>query len=74
MAFFHSDARKILCVMCKRCHRNVPAGVQMMPKQYIAVRCILCHEARLYLPTEIGLDFVHHDVWKRLRVVRRWER
>ena len=73
MAFFHSDARKLLCVICKRCQRNVPAGVQVMPKKYIPVRCILCAETRLYLPTEVGLDFPHHDVWKRLKVVRTWD-
>jgi hypothetical protein len=66
MAFFHSDARKILCVLCKRCHRNVPAGVQAAPLKYIAVNCILCGESRLYLPTEVGLDYPHHEVMKRM--------
>lgn len=65
MAFFISDARKILCVLCKRCHRNVPAGVQTPPKTHIAVKCILCGEARLYLPVEVGLDFPHHEVAQR---------
>lgn len=68
MAFFHSDARKILCVRCKRCQRNVPAGVTAPPKKYIAVKCVLCQEARLYLPVEVGLDFVHYEVMKRTRV------
>ena len=65
MAFFHSDRRKLLCVICKRCERNVPAGVSTMPKSYIPVKCVLCNEVRLYLPTQIGLDFPHHEVWKR---------
>ena len=68
MGFFHSDARKIFVVQCKRCKRNVPAGVSAQPKKYIAVRCILCREARLYLPSEVGLDFPHHEVAKRARV------
>lgn len=67
MAFFHSDARKIFCVQCKRCQRNVPAGVQMHPKKYIAVRCILCREVRLYLPTQVGLDFPHYECRKKVR-------
>jgi hypothetical protein len=45
----------------------------MMPKKYIAVRCILFSESRLYLPTEVGLDFPHHEVWKQVKVVRRWD-
>ena len=68
MAFFHSDARKIYCVLCKQCHRNVPAGVTTQPTKYIAVTCILCREARLYLPVEVGLDFPHYEVMKRTRV------
>jgi hypothetical protein len=66
MAFFHSDARKILCVVCKQCRRNVPAAVTDAPKKYIPVTCILCRETRLYLPTEVGMDF-HHEVAKRVR-------
>ena len=65
MAFFRPDRRKLFCVICKRCERNVPAGVQAMPKDYIKVTCILCNEVRLYLPTQVGLDFPHHDVWKK---------
>ncbi|WP_263354180.1 hypothetical protein [Acidicapsa acidisoli] len=67
MAFFRSDARKLYCVQCKPCRRNVPAGVTDAPKKYIAVTCILCRETRLYLPTEVGLDFPHHEVAKRVR-------
>jgi hypothetical protein len=67
MAFFHSDARKIICGLCKRCQRKVPAGVTTQPTRYIAVRCILCGEVRLYLPVEVGLDFPHHEVMKRSR-------
>ena len=67
MAFFRSDTRQIYCVLCKRCHRNVPAGVTEQPKKYFAVTCILCRESRLYLPTEVGLDFPHHEVAQRAR-------
>ena len=47
MGFFDSDARKIFVVQCKECKRNIPAGVSVQPKKYIAVRCNLCREARL---------------------------
>jgi Fe-S-cluster-containing hydrogenase component 2 len=67
MAFFHSDARQIYCVQCKLCHRNIPAGATEQPKKYIAVKCILCGESRLYLPTEVGLDYPHHEVAQRTR-------
>jgi hypothetical protein len=67
MAFFRPDARQIYCVLCKRCHRNVPAGVNEQPKKYIAVTCLLCRESRLYLPTEVGLDYAHHEVAQRTR-------
>lgn len=75
MAFFYSDARKLFVVICKRCHRNVSAGVTTPPKRYIAVCCVLCSEHRLYLPTEVGLDFVHHEGLKSERAkVRKLER
>jgi hypothetical protein len=70
MAFFTQDrGQKQYVVICKGCHRNVPAGVTEMPTQYIAVKCVLCREHRRYLPTEVGLDFVHYEVRKQ---VRKW--
>jgi hypothetical protein len=37
------------------------------PDDSIPVTCILCRETRVYLPTEVGLDFPHHEFAKRVR-------
>jgi hypothetical protein len=68
MAFFIPErGRKQFVVQCKGCMRDVPAGVTEQPKVYIAVSCPLCRERRYYLPTEVGLGFLHHEYRKITR-------
>ena len=56
MAFgFPTVERKVFVITCKRCHRNVPSGVQEFPFQSITVKCPLCGELRRYLPSEVFL-------------------
>jgi hypothetical protein len=56
MAFgFPIQQRKAFVVTCKRCRREVPAGVQAFPFQSIVVACPLCGELRRYLPSEVYL-------------------
>lgn len=57
--------RKQFVVMCKRCQRNVPAGVKAFPFQSIVVPCPLCGELRRYLPSEVYLGVPHHLVRKQ---------
>jgi hypothetical protein len=47
--------RKLIVVACKRCLRDVPAGVWEFPFQSIVVACPLCRKQRLYLPSEVFL-------------------
>ena len=47
--------RKQFVVSCKRCRREVPAGVSEFPFQPVAVNCPLCGEIRRYLPSEAYL-------------------
>ena len=66
MAFGMQD-HKLFVVQCKRCRRDVPAGVPEFPFQSIVVACPLCGEQRRYLPSEVFLGWPNHlvDVYKR---------
>ena len=59
--------RKQFVVTCKRCRRDVPAGVKEFPFQPIVVPCPLCGELRRYLPSEVFLGqpnrFVSRQAW-----------
>ena len=59
--------RKKFVVSCKRCRRDVPAGVREFPFQPIVVTCPLCGEQRRYLPSEVFLGMPHHLVTKEAR-------
>jgi hypothetical protein len=56
MAFgFPEIIRKMFVVSCKRCSRDVPAGVQAFPFASVVVSCPLCGEVRRYRPSEVFL-------------------
>jgi hypothetical protein len=60
MAFgFPFPTRKVFVVTCKRCRREVPAGITAFPFQSIVVACPLCAELRRYLPSEVFLGIPH---------------
>jgi RNase P subunit RPR2 len=59
--------RKGFVVSCKRCRRDVPAGVQEFPFQSIVVTCPLCGEQRKYLPSEVFLGRPDQLVAKQTR-------
>ena len=61
MAFGMQD-HKLFVVQCKRCRRDVPAGVPEFPFQSIVVACPLCGEQRRYLPSEVFLGWPNHLV------------
>jgi len=46
---------KVFVVQCKRCSRNIPAGVAAFPFASVVVNCSLCGEVRRYRPSEIYL-------------------
>jgi hypothetical protein len=52
-------------VTCKRCRREVPAGVPAFPFQPIVVYCPLCGDLRRYLPSEVFLGRAHALVGKQ---------
>lgn len=54
-------------VECKRCRRDIPAGVTAFPFQAITVGCPLCGEVRQYLPSEVALGNLHYLVTRQLR-------
>jgi hypothetical protein len=64
---FGIQRRKLFVVECKRCRRDVPAGVAAFPFQSIVVACPLCGELRRYLPSEVALGTPHHLVAKQAR-------
>src|ERR1035437_3094507 len=59
--------RKQFVVTCKRCRRDVPAGVREFPFQPIVVPCPLCGELRRYLPSEVFLGQPNSLVSKQAR-------
>jgi hypothetical protein len=63
--------RKLFVVTCKRCRRDVPAGVAEFPFQSIAVSCPLCSEQRRYLPSEVFLGRVDRLVIHQHRTQNR---
>jgi hypothetical protein len=64
---FGIQERKLFIVECKRCPRDVPAGVDQFPFQSIVVPCPLCGEQRRYLPSEVLLGRPNHLVAKQVR-------
>ncbi len=66
MAFGFQD-RKLFVVECKRCQRDVSAGVKEFPFQPIVVACPLCGEQRRYLPSEVLLGRPNHQLAKQVR-------
>ena len=68
---FGIQRRKLFVVECKRCRRDVPAGVPEFPFQSIVVACPLCGELRRYLPSEVVLGTPHHLVAKQARAGQR---
>lgn len=59
--------RKQYVIECKRCRRDIPAGVREFPFQPIAVACPLCGERRQYLPSEVFLGNAHYLIAKKAR-------
>lgn len=64
---FGIQERKLFVVECKRCRRDVPAGVREFPFQSIVVTCPLCGEQRKYLPSEVFLGRPDQLVAKQSR-------
>ena len=67
MMAFGIQERKLFIVECKRCRRDIPAGVDQFPFQSIVVSCRLCGEHRRYLPSEVLLGRPNHLVAKQAR-------
>jgi RNase P subunit RPR2 len=67
MMAFGIQERKLFIVECKRCQRDIPAGVNQFPFQSIVVTCPLCGEQRRYLPSEVLLGRPNHLVAKQAR-------
>jgi RNase P subunit RPR2 len=64
---FGIQERKLFVVECKRCRRDIPAGVLNFPFQSIVVACPLCGEKRRYLPSEVLLGRPNHLLAKQAR-------
>jgi hypothetical protein len=64
---FGMPERKLFVVECKRCRRNVAAGVKQFPFQSIVVCCPLCGERRQYLPSDVYLGRPNPLVAKQVR-------
>jgi predicted nucleic-acid-binding Zn-ribbon protein len=64
---FGIQERKLFVVACKRCRRNVAAGVQEFPFKSIVVSCPLCGERRQYPPSEVFLGRPNQQVAKQVR-------
>jgi len=64
---FGIQERKLFVVECKRCRRDVPAGVEQFPFQSIVITCPLCGEQRRYLPSEVLFGRANPLVAKQAR-------
>jgi hypothetical protein len=64
---FGIQERKQFVVTCKRCRRDIPAGVKVFPFQSIIIACPLCGEQCRYSPSEVLLGRPHHLVEKQAR-------
>ena len=62
---------KLFVVECKRCRRDIPAGVKEFPFQPLVVTCPLCGEQRRYLPSEVLLGRPNHLIAKQARAGER---
>lgn len=60
--FEGSATRKLFVVTCKRCKRDVPAGVSEFPFHSITVECCLCGDQRLFRPSEVFVGKADHLV------------
>ncbi len=58
--FAYTKSTPHIVVACKRCRRDVPAGVFEFPFQSIVVTWLLCGEQRRYLPSEVLLGQPNH--------------
>lgn len=57
-----STAVHPLIVACKGCLQNIPAPVKTMPDSWIVAECPLCGTKRQYLPTEIFMGRISHEL------------
>jgi hypothetical protein len=64
---FGIQERKLFVVGCKRCRRNVAAGVKQFPFQSIVACCPLCGERRQYRLSDLFLGRQDQLVAKQTR-------
>jgi hypothetical protein len=67
---FRIQEKKRFLVECKRCRRDVPAGVKDFPFHSLIVACPLCDEQQRYLPSEVFLGRPDLLIAKQLRIER----
>lgn len=63
-------------IVCKGCHRNIPAPVETMPDTWIVAKCLLCGHERRYLPNDIFQGRLSHEFLAKSRRTggREWAR
>lgn len=49
-------------IVCKSCRHNIPAPVETMPDAWILAECPLCGVKRRYLPADIFMGRVSHEL------------
>lgn len=52
-------------VVCKGCQENIPAPVETMPDSWIITACPLCGAKRRYVPADIFMGRLSHDLLAR---------
>ncbi len=62
---------RVYVVRCKRCQRDVPAGLPAFPPGSVTVLCSLCGELRRYRSTEVYLGAVNQIVRRQQAAKRR---
>lgn len=60
-------------IVCKGCHRNIPAPVEAIPDSWIIAACPLCGEHRRYLPNDIFQGRLSHELLAKSRRTGGWE-
>jgi hypothetical protein len=49
-------------IACKGCRQNIPAPIETMPDMWIVAECPVCGAKRRYLPAEIFMGRISHEV------------
>jgi hypothetical protein len=71
---FHAPRTGIhpFVIACKRGQADIPAPVETLPGSCIVAKCPLCGETRRYLPADVFLGRLSHELVAKPRGSKEW--